>query len=964
MGKGSSGTNTTTNSSTPPPEVMAQYSNLIGQANQVSTNPLNQYGGSMVAGFTPDQLSGFNTINNSQGISAPYINQAQNMINSSTQPLWNSAQQYSPQAIQNYYNPYQQDVVNSTMANINETNAQQNQQVIGNAISKGAWGGDRAGVAQGELARQQGLASNQTLAQLQQQGFTGAQQQFNQQQGAQLGANTTNAWLNSQGAFGEANLGNQAQSNALQGAAAQLATGQQQQTLAQSALNIPYEQFMQQQAYPYQNLSWLSGISTGLGSGMGGTSTSSSPAPSATSGILGGILGAAGTAGSLGWNPFGAARGGKIPEHTMARGGFCKPGYDNGGMIPNIDLSYIPNIQMTRGSGIPGVPPALKPQESGSMGGFNPSSIMSSLAKGNGKSGSGGTSSAFDSLMQSLGNQAFNAGAGGESSISPGLAADMASADTAATGASGMADAAGSAGISSGIGDMLSSLWAALPSMAEMAAMFALKQGGAVPPRKLADGGMSDDDAAKIANLYGNSDDSSSPYDTDLAAAKGFTPNALPTPPANSGITPADKYGAIPTYDGARAAPINKVDPWQALAAAGFGMMAGQSPQALVNIGTGAQAGIKNLQEQKEQAAKESMEQGTLQQQGEHLYDQANEWRSQLFQTGEHQKATEDIQRQELKLKKEQIEQGKYSMSPFGQVLNTRTGEVNGGMPGTASMVPLGPDGNPMSRPVGADGKPAPWPEYLASVQKANPDLGNAAQKIIDGDAKWASKTSRSDPLWKAATNVAMMADPTVTEERYSNKQKFEADNKGQMDSFNTIPSHLQVLEGAAKAIDNGDSRALNTIKNAWNKQFGSELPTNLDTARTLVSAEIVKAITGAGGVTDREDAQKKFSDAASQGQLTGAIDMTKHLIGERINSAAYRYKQTVGGNYYKYIRPDVQSYLGVGTEIDPTGSGNVTPAVGAKPAGAAPKTVVKTQTSPSTGKKKIIYSDGTEEIK
>lgn len=931
MGKGSSGTNTVTNNSSPPPEVMAQYENLINQGNATAANPLQQYNGQMIAGFTPDQTSAMQTIDNSQGISSPYLGQAQNMINSSQAPLWNSAQQWSPSAIQQYMNPYQQDVTNATMAQINNTDQQQQQSVIGNAISSGAWGGDRSAIAQTQLAGQQALANNSTLAGLNAQNYNQANTEFNQQQGAQLGANTTNAWLASQGAFGEANLGTTAQSNALQGAAAQLATGQQQQTLAQSALNIPYEQFLQQQAYPYQNLSWLSSLSTGLGSGMGGQSSTTSPAPNEFSQDVGTAAGL-GSLGYLGYlaypsiaasdrrikkdikrigmhagnygeypmynfkykgddtpqrgvmaqdvekiNPSAVGENGSgikyVDYSKLARGGAAPargfiPHYDSGGTIPNIDLSYIPSsVQTTRGMGIPNSPQPYKAPQSDSS---NAVGLLSMMSK---NKGSGG----------------------GDNPLGLSSGSDFTAGDLSKIGAD--FDSAGG-GFSPG--------------------EFGMARGG------FADGGIPDADPADDSNF--------APGGMDNGPPAGLSP-------PRAALNPQTAFGQAPAFnDGAGAAPINKVDPILALLATGAGMGAGTSPYFGVNAAAGAQAGIKNLQEQKENAAKESYQQGTLKQQGEKLFDDANEWRNKLFEQQTHDTSSESHAQQQLEETTRHnqadeshasaaLAQGKYTMSPYGQVLNNRTGEVTG--------TPLG--GSPV--PPGPDGKPLAGDQFMDYLKSNDPDRATRAQMLIDGDKKMPALTSRTDPAWKQSIMDARIADPTMSEERYTNKQKFQADNKGQLDTFNTIPSHLKMLEDAAHALDNGDVQALNSLKNTWKTQIGSELPTNMDTARNMVSAEIVKAITGAGGVSDRKDAQDQFNKAASDGQLSGAVDMAKHLIGERINSAAYRYNQTVNGgietptnSYYNYIRPEVRSYLGVGTKPAGADTSSAVAAVAAPP--------------------------------
>ena len=87
------------------------------------------------------------------GSALPYYSTGAGLDLSSAQNPITSGQ------IQSYLNPYTQDVVNSTEAAFNNQNAQQAQQLTSSAIMGGnAFGGDRAGVAQGVLAGQQQTA--------------------------------------------------------------------------------------------------------------------------------------------------------------------------------------------------------------------------------------------------------------------------------------------------------------------------------------------------------------------------------------------------------------------------------------------------------------------------------------------------------------------------------------------------------------------------------------------------------------------------------------------------------------------------------------------------------------------------------------------------------------------------------------------------------------------------------------
>jgi hypothetical protein len=85
------------------------------------------------------------------------------------------------------------------------------------------------------------------------------------QQGYGMGAGTSSAL---------ANLGTNAQQAGLAGAQAQLQAGQQQQQTEQAGKQAMYNQFMQEQGYPFQVAQFLANIATGTGALSGNQSTS------------------------------------------------------------------------------------------------------------------------------------------------------------------------------------------------------------------------------------------------------------------------------------------------------------------------------------------------------------------------------------------------------------------------------------------------------------------------------------------------------------------------------------------------------------------------------------------------------------------------------------------------------------------------------------------------------------------
>lgn len=253
------GTNYATGTATqaPPDYVTNAYKNLISRAQTTGSTGYTPYSG----GFSPDQTTAFQAIGDMRGTGTQQFGAANDALGRSMTPTYG--------VVGKYMNPFISNVVNATMANMQENNAQQQQGVVGNAISKGAYGGNRVGVAQAELARQQNLANQQTIAGLYQSGYDNA-----------LGAAQADKNAALQSAAGYGSLGSTMMDTGLQQTAAQLGAGTQQQ-------QFNYSQYLNQQAFPYAQQSWLSSILGGIGPAAGGTTAQTLPDGNVWSQVLG-----------------------------------------------------------------------------------------------------------------------------------------------------------------------------------------------------------------------------------------------------------------------------------------------------------------------------------------------------------------------------------------------------------------------------------------------------------------------------------------------------------------------------------------------------------------------------------------------------------------------------------------------------------------------------------------------------
>ncbi len=219
---------------------------------------------------------------------------------------------YDPTSYQQFMDPYTEDVIATTQADIGRQGQVQQNQLSGNAISAGAFGGSRQGVAQGEIARNVMDQQARTGSQLRSQGFAqaqsaaqqAAQQQLKQAQlTGQLGQ-TTGALGQSIGALGmqTAGLGQLGQQMGTQDINTLLGIGGLEQGQLQKSLDIARANSLAEQALPYQQIGFMSDIFRGVPSLQQTYSQRTAPGPSKSSQMLGlGIagLGAVGQAGGF-----------------------------------------------------------------------------------------------------------------------------------------------------------------------------------------------------------------------------------------------------------------------------------------------------------------------------------------------------------------------------------------------------------------------------------------------------------------------------------------------------------------------------------------------------------------------------------------------------------------------------------------------------------------------------------------
>jgi len=247
-------TGTTSSQTKIPPEVLARYNSVNTRAEDVAAKPFQQYGttpDAFVAQLNPQQQQGMAGMNQYANAAQPVLNQVQ--------------QGYTPegfsQGVKGYMNPYLESAVASTRNQMQNVAGQQQAQMKGSAIGQGAFGGDRSNIGLGNLINQQNLALGQTIGGMESQGFQNAAQNY----------------MSGLGQRGQTALA--AQQAGLQGAQAQIGAGTLGQQTEQAGKTALYNQFLQEQAYPYQVAQFLANIAMGTGALSGSSTTTTQPMP-------------------------------------------------------------------------------------------------------------------------------------------------------------------------------------------------------------------------------------------------------------------------------------------------------------------------------------------------------------------------------------------------------------------------------------------------------------------------------------------------------------------------------------------------------------------------------------------------------------------------------------------------------------------------------------------------------------
>ena len=219
------------------------------------------------------------------GAYKPYLDRAEQVFETGVTSLEDSQDLYDPQSYKEFYDPFVEDVIETSQADIAEALARERGRIGAEAGSRGAFG-SRRDLMEGEAIGRSAAEEGKLGAQLRSAAYTGAQQQAqsafeNQQKRGQTAAQLFQGLGTGIGALGEA-----AQSQGFQDVNTLFNTGALEQQQLQAEYDVQRAGQLEEAYEPFARFSYMRDILSGVPSS--GTSLSAAATPQAS--FMGGAL--------------------------------------------------------------------------------------------------------------------------------------------------------------------------------------------------------------------------------------------------------------------------------------------------------------------------------------------------------------------------------------------------------------------------------------------------------------------------------------------------------------------------------------------------------------------------------------------------------------------------------------------------------------------------------------------------
>lgn len=266
-----------------------------------------------VAGLSPGEQASITAAQTGVGAYQPFLTQGSSTVDQGATAmsegigaLAGTGAMYNPNSYQDFMNPYEDQVIDNTMADIRRQGDIAQQGVRAQAVGAGAFGGSRGQIAQSELDRNVMKQQADTAAQMRAAGFQNAQQAAMNAFESGMGRQQQLGQLTGQLATGlgglgiqQAGLGEMGTNLNTQDIQNLMTTGATERGVNQAGLDALRLTNLQRYTQPYQQYGFLSDIYSGTPTGSSTLTAASAPQVSPFQTAMGlGISGLAAASGA------------------------------------------------------------------------------------------------------------------------------------------------------------------------------------------------------------------------------------------------------------------------------------------------------------------------------------------------------------------------------------------------------------------------------------------------------------------------------------------------------------------------------------------------------------------------------------------------------------------------------------------------------------------------------------------
>lgn len=225
--------------------------------------------------------------------------------------------------------------------------------------------------------------------------------------------------------------------------------------------------------------------------------------------------------------------------------------------------------------------------------------------------------------------------------------------------------------------------------------------------------------------------------------------------------------------------------------------------------------------------------------------------------------------------------------------------------------------------------------DFLGKLPKSTADQVKA---LAEGRMQFPAGFALKSPYWQNMISMVSQYDPNFDAINYQSRAATRKDftsgaSSKNVTAINTAIGHLDSLDKAASALDNGSTPFINSIKNTVLPQLGgTQKAANLRTfqqAKEAVANELMRVFRGTGASSsDTQKWAETINAADSPPALKAAIRSAVDLLDSRITALDVQYKRGMGttASVMDLINPKTKATYerlhNVGTTQTPAGGG------------------------------------------